>query len=567
MLTSSNRRAAAIATAFVAFSGQLLPGRCFIGVPSLPHHAQHSAVYSQTASIATSSPTSYDQTIGALHSSKKQDSTLSAAYGPAALVAVVLTALQVTPLAVANVVVAMGAIFLGLLAHFQNLTAFPGPTQNPFELLTSLKDKSIQELLAEWADKYGSVYSIGPAVIITGSKNIDRVLTNSKTPFVLPGIAPDSGMSHDNEKVCGHIRKILHKVGVKKEGAQETIENASPAARALMDDVISQHGSALRSVDYMKSVAAPLATAMTGELVYSTSKAEDPARTAAEALEMQSLACKVAELFGQNILGMLSSPQNVLKAMARTRQFEAAMNSQLETPQVSGCPISKLKEAMTAGKISKDDVLQAGTSFTMTGARAIEDISGAVVWILAQPGNEELQKACRAEVDATLGGPREVVRSGEQLDKLHLLKAVFAETNRVHRSTFPSITVRNVEINGATLEKGSFVLSTGFIHEEKSKTAGPTAWAEAPRTFHPQGWITRDGVFDDKLFSKFSFFGKGAHRCPGKTFGVDGVVSVVAATLSHYDNICFPDGTDMSHVPPGSLNDARQNIIIDAELR
>jgi len=117
------------------------------------------------------------------------------------------------------------------------------------------------------------------------------------------------------------------------------------------------------------------------------------------------------------------------------------------------------------------------------------------------------------------------------------------------------------------LPKGDLILVTGFNNKEKSTTVGRQEWIDDPSSFRPHVWLDERGHFDEKLLQKFSFFGEGAHKCPGRQLGFDLVTSIVAATLSHFTEIEFADGIDESKTAEESLTQFRQKMAFVAKSR
>ena len=217
-----------------------------------------------------------------------------------------------------------------------------------------------------------------------------------------------------------------------------------------------------------------------------------------------------------------------------------------------------------------------------------------MIWLLAQPGHADLQRECREEVmqvikkiqespehqscgheDATLA----LLKSGHHLDQLHLLKAIFAEIQRMNEMSMPTLAMCDFTVFGGkngdekkTVKKDSWILISGRVHDDKSQQFSPDVWGTAPDQFNIDPWLktennAQEHSFDEDLYEKFSFFGKGIHRCPGREFGRMMCLSIVAATLAYFEEISFPDandGGDQSYVSSLSAIPKRRNLIITA---
>ena len=165
------------------------------------------------------------------------------------------------------------------------------------------------------------------------------------------------------------------------------------------------------------------------------------------------------------------------------------------------------------------------------------------------------------------GETKKVVSRGNQLDQCHLLKATVAEALRCYEFAMPFQLTRNVILQDKLIKKGSLALVTGFNNKETSAGTGRSEWAQSPSSFNPKVWLDENGCFDEKLFKKFSFFGEGAHKCPGRQLGFDAVVSMLATTLSHFENISFAGDKDTSKVRVESVSQFRDNIQLSAKAR
>ena len=260
--------------------------------------------------------------------------------------------------------------------------------------------------------------------------------------------------------------------------------------------------------------------------------------------------------------------------MKVVQQFLKKLDSAIESAPTSlDCPLSRIRASMKSGNMSATDALGVAGALIYTGTESLEIISEGIVWMLAHPSNRQLQNELRQEIDTVLGGPKKVIENSDQIDDLNLLKATIAEALRCYEFAMPFQAMRDFKLGGKTMKKGSFFLVPGFNNQETSVSTGRKEWVESPSTFNPKVWLNEYGQFDTNLFNKFSFFGQGQHKCPGRQLGFDAVLGILAATISHFEDISFGGatdskaGNDASFVPVENVSQFRKNYNFHATAR
>ena len=410
----------------------------------------------------------------------------------------------------------------GLFLYFENAKSCNGPgLVDMLPLLADIHRQGFQQVVETLSDKYGPVFSFGPATIVTGNaKNVDTVMLNSKLPFVPLGLPRDAGMSSDDPSVFLQGRKALLQVGSDKQKSAAIIETIAPEVKGIMKEAAQVLGKPFHKkgavVPFRETILAPIASSANSEFIFGISSTTKPARTKVFSELLQKLSFDMSHYFGATgILGTLTNPWQTIQAVKTSTNYleelEQAVSDATLPPE---CPLSQVKGALERGLIQKTDALQFASSFLYTGVEAVEIVSEAVLWILAHPEHVEIQKECRQEVDSVLGGPNQVIDRADQLEQCHLLRAVLAESFRLNEIAMPFCAMRDFSIGDKQikLKKGSFILVTKFNHLERSTATGRKEWKASSSSlskFNPKVWLDQDGHFDDKLFAKFRFFGRG----------------------------------------------------------
>jgi cytochrome P450 len=466
------------------------------------------------------------------------------------------------------------AILSSLEIIWQKSKTYNGPSlvEVP-SLLVNMQKTGFIRLMNSLANQHGPVFSIGPAIIVTGNaKNVDTVFRNTNMPTNLPGLPRTSGMSSPDPKIVLESRRSIMEVGTKKEGPRRILPKISLRSANIMAKACQEHVADKSSVlQFRKNIASPMASLANAEFLFDVSSASNPEQALRSAQELQLKGLQMIGYFGATgIIGLMLRPWRIFEAVQATQDYLQLLRRTLDstTQLPSNCPFSKLKRSVEAQRLQFTDALQVASALVYTGMESIETVSEGILWMLAHPANLQLQREIRQELDRVLHGKRQVIITGEQLDQCHLLKATIAEALRCYEIALPFQAIRDFTLQGTNLKKGSFVLVTGFNHKETSVASGNKAWEQSADTFDPKAWLNEEtGTFDEKLFAKFSFFGQGAHKCPGRQIGLDTVAFIVAASLSHFDDISFAGGIDVSNVPVENVSQFRNRIELSAKVR
>lgn len=455
---------------------------------------------------------------------------------------------------------------------FEKVKSCNGPSLRELpKLFVDIRKDGFLKLLETMKEQYGTIFSLGPLTVITGNaKNVDTVFKNSKLPTTLLGLPRDAGLASTNPHTVLEGRKALMSKGTKKEGSHSIIEAITSESEEIMLQAVKKHGASTDGIFRAReTILAPIASVTNTEFIFDLSLASNYTQTKNLAVGLQAQGLEITNYFGaKGVLNMLLRPWTIVAALEATKSFLDSLDHTIASADLApNCPMGQVKSSLSAGKVSKTDALQFASSFIYTGTESIEIVSEGVMWMLSHPENAQLQKECQAEVDQVFGGTHKVVTQGAQLEQFHLLKATVAEGIRCYEFAMPFKLTRDVVLEGQTIKEGSLTLVTGFNNKETSASTGRDEWVQSPSTFNPKVWLNENGSFDEALFHKFNFFGRGAHRCPGRQLGFDTVVSLLATTLSHFEDISFAEGGDVSSVRPESVSQFRDKIQLKANLR
>eukprot|EP00554_Chaetoceros_debilis_P008162 CAMPEP_0194081174 /NCGR_PEP_ID=MMETSP0149-20130528/7037_1 /TAXON_ID=122233 /ORGANISM="Chaetoceros debilis, Strain MM31A-1" /LENGTH=490 /DNA_ID=CAMNT_0038763051 /DNA_START=310 /DNA_END=1782 /DNA_ORIENTATION=- len=433
-----------------------------------------------------------------------------------------------------------------LEAYFETLKKFDGPFLFDVPgLILEVGTEGMVNVLVRLSEQYrGEVFSLGPIAIFTGNPdNIRTMYQNTKMPITaLPGLPRNSGLANDSPKVHAQCLKAFiggQNKALTKEGSGMILSNIAKDVERIMNEAIHDHNGDV--FEFREAIAVPIMKASNRELVFGSSQEHK-----AEVEEIQNLSAEVSSLFGADgIIKTLFQPWSAVSAVSKCiNTLDAAI---LSAPTQSGCPFGALRESVLAGEMDQFDAIATAGVFTFAGIDVTVAAANSVVRILAHPHNAQLQVECRREVDSVLNGYRKVLTSADQIRDCHLLKSTIAECFRCYEfvgaglATPPRVAVRDFEIDGKTLTKGSLIMSTAMDNEEVSVATGNKEWVSSPSTFNPKAWLDAERTFDERLFNKFTFFGAGVHKCPGRQVGFDTTVSMIATTLSYFDDVSLMD--------------------------
>ncbi|KAK4492199.1 hypothetical protein RD792_002998 [Penstemon davidsonii] len=197
------------------------------------------------------------------------------------------------------------------------------------------------------------------------------------------------------------------------------------------------------------------------------------------------------------------------------------------------------------------DVVAAGTETSSTA------LGWAMTELVRHP---TVMKKLQDEVKHIMNGKHDILINGNDLTKMHYLKAVIKETLRYH----PPIAVNLHECReDVNLMGYAIAAKTGVLINTWSIGRDPDYWDE-PDKFLPERFMTNSSI-DFKGFDfQFIPFGAGRRICPGISFAID-VIELVLANVVHKFDWALPNGEkgdNLDVIQKPGLTIGRKNPLI-----